>query len=741
MASYRDVVNDDYGRPIPGVLVYVFNKDGSLAPLIGGQANPITTDVLGAFSFDAADAVYSIEFRFAGVTRRLDNIIVGSPPEFQGDTGPTGPANSTYTTLGGLQNAQISNVSALYDGSPWFWTPGNYTGLANDRTIVASNNSPISAGAWVRSTPIVLMKDFGAKLDGITNDQPAFQLAVNTFSGNVKFDCGSGQALLASQVLVEGKTNVTFVGQATRIKGGSSRFRSYFKVKNCSRVDFEGLSFDQLQPSLPVYTQADYPNGFYNTAIEIEGGSRIRVTGCCFDNLYTRAVSVYQATDVDISDNLFTSPVQSQRYNGAPGAQELQHIHFATCANVRAANNRFINAPITSPANGVCSIYASGVSGYVHFEGNYSEYAGRDNAGAHRLAVIDYYGDAQTPRIINNVSRNGMAQFMRLAAVRGFVFAGNRIHASPNAEMDYSILTIESTVIYAPGQVGVQDGIVRDNLFEDPAHRHAFAVGIIAYDWGAPSINVQSINNTFDGCRRSHLVRGPFFGVTIADNATRGAAGVIQIDHNPSITSVYGAEAGAVMRNLDIRNNKMLDDSGGGAVGISISTVKTPPYTGAADNIRVTGNIIRASAPNSGQGVVAQMSGDVPKGRVLINGNEIINYTIGIYLRSAAVATLLDNRIVSAQLPILDEGGTGAVDRGGNRYSDGPARGVARLTAGGVVVPTAEVRAGDIVRLSRQASGGEPGQLSLLSISDGTSLTISSSSATDTSTVLWEIIH
>lgn len=165
MASYRDTVNDDYGRPIPGVLVYVFDKSGALATLDNGQANPITTDVLGSFAFSVVDGVYALEFRFAGVTRRQDNVIIGNPAEYKGDTGDTGPANSTYTTRRKLELAPVTNRSYNFapdadDTSGWpagayFFTPGDFSGAqyAADFTTglkVKLDAVPLTTGALVR---------------------------------------------------------------------------------------------------------------------------------------------------------------------------------------------------------------------------------------------------------------------------------------------------------------------------------------------------------------------------------------------------------------------------------------------------------------------------------------------------------------------------------------------------------------------------------------------------------------
>lgn len=66
--------------------------------------------------------------------------------------------------------------------------------------------------------------------------------------------------------------------------------------------------------------------------------------------------------------------------------------------------------------------------------------------------------------------------------------------------------------------------------------------------------------------------------------------------------------------------------------------------------------------------------------------------------------------------------------------------GVATLVAGSVVVPHTNVTATSRIFVSRQAAGGAPGHLSVSRIA-GTSFTITSSSATDTSTVAWLLIQ
>lgn len=71
--------------------------------------------------------------------------------------------------------------------------------------------------------------------------------------------------------------------------------------------------------------------------------------------------------------------------------------------------------------------------------------------------------------------------------------------------------------------------------------------------------------------------------------------------------------------------------------------------------------------------------------------------------------------------------------------SGGATSGTAVLVAGTVTVSTAAVAAGSKIRVSRTVAGGTLGHLSVGTITAGTSFVVNSSSASDTSTVLWRI--
>lgn len=75
----------------------------------------------------------------------------------------------------------------------------------------------------------------------------------------------------------------------------------------------------------------------------------------------------------------------------------------------------------------------------------------------------------------------------------------------------------------------------------------------------------------------------------------------------------------------------------------------------------------------------------------------------------------------------------------GNRLNTGPSQWTAVLVGGTVAIATNEAQAGDVVNITRTIAGGGLGHLSAVVIA-GT-ITINSSSGTDTSTVSWELVH
>jgi len=83
------------------------------------------------------------------------SIVVDMSGVVAGATGPAGPAGPTYLTLATFKAAPISNERQSLNASgiapgDFFWTPGDYTGLADDINIIKADSTALSVGAWVR---------------------------------------------------------------------------------------------------------------------------------------------------------------------------------------------------------------------------------------------------------------------------------------------------------------------------------------------------------------------------------------------------------------------------------------------------------------------------------------------------------------------------------------------------------------------------------------------------------------
>lgn len=203
MIKYGDTISSQTtGQPIYGAQVTVLNAQGLQATIYSDEAGtiplsqPILTDQSGYFSFYIDDGRYNVVVMAGQAEIARTNItmvdtlgikqrallvpvnedggtiapadarkgmvlafdaVTGAPSavlpnEF---AGPTGPANSTYTSLAALKAAPQSNRSyILADGtnSPvtYAYVAGDFTGRADDVNVVKLDAVPLTTGALVR---------------------------------------------------------------------------------------------------------------------------------------------------------------------------------------------------------------------------------------------------------------------------------------------------------------------------------------------------------------------------------------------------------------------------------------------------------------------------------------------------------------------------------------------------------------------------------------------------------------
>lgn len=146
----------------------------------------------------------------------------------------------------------------------------------------------------------------------------------------------------------------------------------------------------------------------------------------------------------------------------------------------------------------------------------------------------------------------------------------------------------------------------------------------------------------------------------------------------------------------------------------------------------------------SGKIIVFQGTSSYPHA-VLISGDAEMDSAGVLSIAADAITTvkIADGQVTSAKLD-TDIAVAGNLSVGAEiKVTEGTdaSMGVATLVAGTVTVNTAKVTASSRIFLTHQNSGGTPGFVIVSARSAGTSFTILSSSATDTSDIAWLIVE
>lgn len=515
---------------------------------------------------------------------------------------------------------------------------------------------------------IVNVHDFGGAGTGARDDSAAIQAAVDAVAdgGTILFPAGTYR--VDREIAVRRRSDLHFVGKQATITGGEERFRCFFNCENCRNLTFDALEFRQNGTRLPPYEHKDHGDSYHCPIYFIEGDGLV-VKDSAFHDLYSLSVQFFRSVNLTVQGCAFSSQIQTNN-------QWFQFVHLQTFGGANVISScRFVAAPAQSPAYNPSAVYASGGAkgSSLTIENNHAEYCGRNNQGSHRLGVFDIYGDAQNVTVRNNVSANTMAQFMRLSATRNAQISGNHVSMSDYAEFDYSILTIESVVNFAPGQVGCQNVTVSRNKFEDLSGRAAFAVGVLSYDWGAPSTDIAIKENIFVGCRRSVLVGGPFQRVSIESNGGTQGPNSIEIGQNGlnamRVTQLIENECGGKFDELLISRNYIINGSKYDSNAVTINLVKDPVYKGSVGLFVISHNYFRrVGRTDPGQAIAVSINAVGLQGRVHIVGNETCGFTHDWYIRGSREVVVEDNRAFdSAASPYLDDGTNSSVTLRNNR--------------------------------------------------------------------------
>lgn len=396
--------------------------------------------------------------------------------------------------------------------------------------------------------------------------------------------------------------------------------------------------------------------------------------------------------DSNIDDGILISgsayiQISGMRLEGTDNAPSVARlIRISGGYNTSIRNNNFARAnfePAAGPTAAI-AVYGNPTTD-LHIEGNDFNLIGVPNTDSSLGKGYD----------ITNWGNDTSRVF-----INGNHFAGNFTEISI-ALFDTSEFTItnnyinQNNKITAPGVNGKTSGGYAIMLY---ARNTTIGRGVIANNYirntagsGIYLAGTAAVNNTTDRDIGVH-------GNTLLDVAKQEITTSLPV----------GAIALNTVHKVLLTNNR-IELSGQHGIDIVGSTTVT-----VAEN-----NVLQAAG--YGIHVYTGSTGidSLPSKEISITGNRLPNNASGGY----SIATTTENPYVW-----------------GNRVATGPIQGQATLSGGTVNVSTAEAQAGEALLVTRMSAGGTLGQLTAFVPNNGT-ITISSSSSSDTSSVFWQLVH
>ncbi len=357
MLKYDNTVSSQVdGKPIYGAQVSVYTADTNtptLATIFADEAGttplsqPILTDQLGYFAFYIGDGKYNIRVMTGAVEISRTNITMVDtlqlkqralivpvnedggtlPPanQRQGkllgfDTGgnptmavpnsfagPTGPANSTYTTLAGLKAAAVSNASYIFApptgsdggaaaGTFLYQTAGApYT--ADGVNVIKLDAVPLATGALVRQNASGIA--FQQPADGAVSQDAATKLAQSVSTADFtdpqkavkRFGTDVTEGVTAKVNVARGTTTAASIGAQGTALIGDARLGSIIKASSAGSASLVDARINRDGTTANTQGHAHIEN----LSLDLDGKARVGATVYGGSNI-VRNAQIYNLT-------------------------------------------------------------------------------------------------------------------------------------------------------------------------------------------------------------------------------------------------------------------------------------------------------------------------------------------------------------------------------------------------------------------------------------------------------------
>jgi hypothetical protein len=357
MPRYSDKIADQYGAPIPGATVYVYDQNEALATLTedGGGAldNPVTSDEYGGFHFNAEDGLYDLAFHYGGKEIRwINRVVVGVGPELPAEIIAALIQPGAADFIGFLPAGTGAVATTVQQALRAIGAVGALSTTAQLQTAldyIATNGGTliIPPGTYAITGQLTLTP---TTLYGIHILGYGAEFTTTGTNSGLKIESAYW---LPAQIVVEG-LKVNHRGNATAKAGFELEHSNHVTFRNCeveahgTSADYGAFWFHHDDPTNPdagcfwntldgcTVRPRDGSDGSIAYGVKLSGvANATTVTHCAFSGVVTGVYMAPEAGQTAMSNSIVIDDVKFETVTTA--------IHVNAAAAVPIAGLRVVN--------------------------------------------------------------------------------------------------------------------------------------------------------------------------------------------------------------------------------------------------------------------------------------------------------------------------------------------------------------------------------------------------------------